>query len=125
MTGGFSILKDVSKTRVYQLATYRNNDGIFPDVLLSRPPSAELSENQKDEDTLPPYAQLDIILELYVEQDKSIDDIVEAGFAKEMVQRIVNLVNKNEYKRRQLAPGPKITPRAFGRERRYPITSGF
>lgn len=125
MTGGFSILKDISKTRVYQLATYRNNNGIFPDALLSRPPSAELSENQKDEDTLPPYAQLDSILELYVEQDKSIDDIVEAGFAKEMVQRIINLVNKNEYKRRQLAPGPKITPRAFGRERRYPITSGF
>jgi len=94
-------------------------------VLLSRPPSAELSENQKDEDILPPYAQLDPILELYVEQDKSIDDIVNAGFAKEKVQRIIDLVNKNEYKRRQLAPGPKITPRAFGRERRYPITSGF
>ncbi|WP_342227359.1 NAD+ synthase [Rickettsiella endosymbiont of Rhagonycha lignosa] len=124
MAGGFSVLKDVSKTRVYQLATYRNN-GIFPDVLLSRPPSAELSENQKDEDTLPPYAQLDTILELYVEQDKSMDDIVEAGFAKEMVQRIINLVNKNEYKRRQLATGPRVTPRSFGRERRYPITSGF
>lgn len=125
MAGGFAVLKDVSKTRVYQLATYRNIDGIFPDLLLTRPPTAELAENQKDEDSLPPYAQLDPILELYVEQDKSIDDIVKAGFAKEIVQKIINLVNKNEYKRRQLAPGPRITPRAFGRERRYPITSGF
>ena len=125
MAGGFSVLKDVSKTRVYQLARYRNQDGIFPDLLLTRPPTAELAENQKDEDTLPPYTQLDPILELYIEQDKSIDDIVKAGFAKETVQRVINLVNKNEYKRRQLAPGPRITPRAFGRERRYPITSGF
>lgn len=125
MAGGFSVLKDVSKTRVYQLSTYRNNDGIFPDVLLTRPPTAELAENQKDEDILPPYSQLDPILELYVEQDKSIDDIVKAGFAREIVQRVINLVDKNEYKRRQLAPGPRITPRAFGRERRYPITSGF
>lgn len=125
MAGGFAVLKDVSKTRVYQLATYRNIDGIFPDVLLTRPPTAELAENQKDADTLPLYTQLDPILELYVEQDKSIDDIVKAGFAKEIVQRVINLVNKNEYKRSQLAPGPRITPRAFGRERRYPITSGF
>ncbi|MEN9449920.1 MAG: synthase [Pseudomonadota bacterium] len=125
MAGGFAVLKDVSKTCVYQLATYRNSDGIFPDLLLTRPPTAELAENQKDEDTLPPYSQLDPILELYVEQDKSIDDIVKTGFEKEMVQRVINLVNKNEYKRRQLAPGPRITPRAFGRERRYPITSGF
>ncbi|MGC1853765.1 MAG: NAD+ synthase [Candidatus Aquirickettsiella sp.] len=125
MAGGFSVLKDISKTRVYQLATYRNNDGIFPDLLLTRPPTAELAENQKDEDTLPSYSQLDPILELYIEQDKSIDDIVKAGFAKEMVQKVISLVNKNEYKRRQLAPGPRITPRAFGRERRYPITSGF
>lgn len=125
MAGGFSVLKDVFKTRVYQLATYRNSDGVFPDVLLTRPPTAELAENQKDEDTLPPYAQLDPILELYIEQDKSIDDMVKAGFSRELVQRIINLVNKNEYKRRKLAPGPRITPRAFGRERRYPITSGF
>ncbi|MEN9916897.1 MAG: synthase [Pseudomonadota bacterium] len=125
MAGGFSVLKDVSKTRVYELAIYRNVDGIFPDMLLTRPPTAELADNQKDEDALPPYAQLDPILALYVEQDKSIDDIIKAGFAKETVQRIISLINKNEYKRRQLGPGPKITPRAFGRERRYPITSGF
>ncbi|TLY47614.1 MAG: NAD+ synthase [Gammaproteobacteria bacterium] len=125
MTGGFAVLKDVSKTRVYELAIYRNLDGIFPDELLTRSPTAELAENQKDEDTLPPYTQLDPILELYVEQDKSVADIIKAGFAKEIVQQVVSLVIKNEYKRRQLAPGPKITPRAFGRERRYPITSGF
>jgi NAD+ synthase (glutamine-hydrolysing) len=126
MAGGFSVLKDVSKTRVYQLATYRNkSDDIFPESLIRRPPTAELAENQKDEDILPLYTQLDPILELYVEQDKSIDDIVQLGFAKEIVQRVVNLVNKSEYKRRQLAPGPRISPRAFGRERRYPITSGF
>ncbi|MFZ0219778.1 MAG: NAD+ synthase [Candidatus Aquirickettsiella sp.] len=125
MASGFSVLKDVSKTRVYQLVTYRNSDGIFPDVLLTRPPTAELAENQKDEDTLPPYAQLDPILELYVEQDKSVDDIVKAGFTSKIVQQVINLVNKNEYKRRQLALGPRITSRAFGRERRYPITSGF
>lgn len=125
MVGGFSVLKDVSKTRVYELATYRNNDNVFPDELLTRSPTAELSENQKDEDTLPPYTQLDPILELYVEQDKSIDDIIKAGFTREIVQRVIRLINKNEYKRRQSAPGPKITARAFGRERRYPITSGF
>jgi NAD+ synthase (glutamine-hydrolysing) len=126
MAGGYAVLKDVSKTRVYQLATYRNkSNNIFPEALIKRPPTAELAENQKDEDTLPPYKQLDSILELYIEQDKSIDDIVKAGFAKEIVQKVINLVTKNEYKRRQLTPGPRITPRAFGRERRYPITSGF
>lgn len=126
MAGGFAVLKDILKTRVYQLATYRNSlDPIFPETLLTRAPTAELAESQKDEDTLPPYSQLDPILELYVEQDKSVDDIVKAGFPKETVQRIVNLVNKNEYKRRQLAIGPRITTHAFGRERRYPITSGF
>lgn len=126
MAGGYAVLKDVSKTRVYQLAAYRNNNNnIFPEILIKRPPTAELAENQKDEDTLPLYTQLDPILELYIEQDKSIDDIVKIGFAKEIVQKVINLVNKSEYKRRQLAPGPRVTPHAFGRERRYPITSGF
>lgn len=126
MAGGFAVLKDVFKTRVYQLATYRNKiSPVFPESLLTRAPSAELAENQKDEDTLPPYTQLDPILELYVEQEKSADEITTAGFAKELVQQVINLVNKNEYKRRQLAIGPRVTPRAFGRERRYPITSGF
>lgn len=125
MAGGFSVLKDVSKTRVYQLAAYRNNDDIFPQSLMTRPPTAELFENQKDEDTLPTYAQLDPILALYIEHDKSINDIVKAGFPRKTVQKIINLVNKNEYKRQQSAPGPRITPRAFGQERRYPITSGL
>lgn len=125
LTGGFAVLKDVSKTRVYELANFRNVNDVFPDELLTRSPTAELAENQKDEDTLPPYTLLDPILELYVEQDKSVDDIIKAGFSKEIVQQIVNLVNKNEYKRRQLAPGPKITPHAFNRERRFPITSGL
>lgn len=125
MAGGYAVLKDVSKTFVYQLANYRNSDDIFPESLILRPPSAELAENQKDEDILPPYFLLDPILELYVEQDKSIDDIVKAGFDKKVVQKVVNLINKNEYKRRQIALGPRITPRAFDRERRYPITSGF
>ncbi|MDQ8039996.1 MAG: NAD+ synthase [Rickettsiella sp.] len=126
MVGGFAVIKDVPKTMVYKLANYRNTvSPIFPKKLLSRPPSAELAENQRDVDTLPPYSELDPILELYVEQDKSLDDIVAAGFAKETVSKIINLVNKNEYKRRQIAVGPRITQRAFGRERRYPITSGF
>ena len=125
LTGGFAVLKDVLKTRVYELANFRNVDKIFPEELLTRSPTAELAENQKDEDILPPYTQLDPILELYVEQDKSVDDIIKVGFSKEIVQQIVSLVNKNEYKRRQLAPGPKITPHAFNRERRFPITSGF
>ncbi len=92
---------------------------------MTRPPTAELFEKQKDEDTLPTYAQLDPILALYIENDKSINDIVKAGFPKKTVQKIINLVNKNEYKRQQSAPGPRITPRAFGQERRYPITSGL
>ena len=126
MAGGFAVLRDVFKTRVYQLATYRNKiSSVFPESLLTRAPTAELAENQKDEDTLPPYTQLDPILELYIEQEKSIDEIIDAGFAKELVQRVINLVDKNEYKRRQLAIGPRVTPRAFSRERRYPITSGF
>ncbi|OJA00345.1 hypothetical protein BEV13_03910 [Rickettsiella grylli] len=125
MAGGFSVLKDVTKTRVYQLAIYRNRCKIFPNSLMTRAPSAELFENQKDEDLLPSYAQLDPILELYIEHDKSINDIVQAGFPREIVQKIIHLVNKNEYKRQQSAPGPRITPRAFGQERRYPITSAF
>ena len=126
MAGGFAVLKDVSKTMVYKLANYRNTRSpIFPEELLSRPPSAELAENQQDADSLPPYSELDPILELYVEKDKSLADIVAAGFARKIVEKVINLVNKNEYKRRQIAVGPRITPRAFGRERRYPITSGF
>lgn len=126
MAGGFAVIKDVPKTMVYKLAHYRNTIApIFPKELLSRAPSAELAADQCDEDSLPPYSELDPILALYVEQDKSLADIVAAGFKKEVVERIINLVDKSEYKRRQIAVGPRTTTRAFGRERRYPITSGF
>lgn len=126
MAGGFALLKDVPKTLVYKLANYRNTlSAIFPKELLSRAPSAELAENQHDEDFLPPYNELDKILKLYVEENKSFSDIVAKGYAKDTVERVINLVNKNEYKRRQIAVGPRITQRAFDRERRYPITSGF
>jgi len=126
MAGGFAPLKDVSKTMVYKLAHYRNTVSlILPTPLLSRAPSAELADNQCDEDSLPPYVELDAILELYVEKDKSLTDILAAGFDRETVEKVIHLVNKNEYKRRQIAVGPRITQHAFDRERRYPITSGF
>ncbi len=126
MAGGFAVLKDVPKTMVYKLANYRNTRSpIFPEALLSRAPSAELAENQRDDESLPLYTELDTILELYVEKDKSLSDIIAAGFEKEVVEKVVHLVNKNEYKRRQIAVGPRTTLRAFGRERRYPITSDF
>ncbi|WP_218813841.1 NAD+ synthase [Rickettsiella endosymbiont of Dermanyssus gallinae] len=126
MAGGFAVIKDVPKTMIYKLAHYRNTiTPIFPKELLSRAPSAELAADQCDEDSLPPYSELDPILALYVEQDKSLTDIVAAGFKKEVVERIIKLVDKSEYKRRQIAVGPRTTTRAFGRERRYPITSGF
>ena len=94
-------------------------------VLLARPPSAELAPDQKDQDSLPPYEILDPIIELYVEKDQCIDAIVAQGFDKEVVVKVVKLINQNEYKRRQAAPGVRISERAFGRDRRYPITSGF
>ena len=126
MAGGFSVIKDVPKTLVYQLARYRNSiSPVIPERVITRPPSAELAPDQKDEDSLPPYEVLDPILQRFIEQDESMDDIVAAGFERDTVDRIIRLVKINEYKRRQAAPGIKITPRAFGRERRYPITSKF
>ncbi|BBB15670.1 NAD synthase [Candidatus Rickettsiella viridis] len=126
MAGGFAVIKDVPKMMVYKLAHYRNSiTPVFPKELLARAPSAELASDQRDEDSLPPYSELDPILALYVEQDKSVADIVAAGFKKEMVERIIKLVDRSEYKRRQIAVGPRTTTRAFGRERRYPISSGF
>ena len=126
MAGGFAPLKDISKERVYRLCYYRNrNREMIPARILSRPPSAELAEDQKDEDSLPPYPVLDRILELYLEQEKSIDFIVNNGFDDAVVRDVVRKVNRNEYKRRQAAPGVKITRRALGRERRYPITSRY
>ncbi len=126
MAGGFSVIKDVFKTQVYQLARYRNTlSSLFPEALLVRAPSAELAENQYDENTLPPYSELDRILGLYLEEDKSLNEIVQQGFPQALVENVLRTVDRNEYKRRQAAIGPRVSPRAFGRERRYPISSGF
>ena len=126
MAGGYNALKDVKKTLVFRLAEYRNSiSENIPQRVIDRPPSAELAPDQKDTDSLPPYEVLDEILENYVERDMSIEDIVAAGFEQEMVYRVLRMVDINEYKRRQAAPGVRITQRAFGRDRRYPITSGY
>lgn len=126
MAGGFAPLKDVYKQQVYQLAHYRNGIApVIPERVITRPPSAELAPGQIDEDSLPPYALLDAILQMYVEEDRAVEEIVAAGFPAEHVLRTVSLVDRNEYKRRQAPPGVRISRRAFGRERRYPITSGF
>jgi len=128
MAGGFAVVKDVPKTMVYELSRYRNSVAgreLIPSTVIEKQPSAELRPEQKDIDTLPPYELLDPILTAYVEEDKSIEQIVAMGFDEEMVKRTVRLVDRSEYKRRQAAPGTKITPRAFGRDRRLPITSRF
>lgn len=126
MAGGFAPLKDVPKLLVYQLAAYRNSvSPVIPERVMSRAPSAELAPDQKDEDSLPPYAVLDPILARYIEQDQSADEIIAAGFHPDHVARAIRLVDRSEYKRRQSPPGIKITERAFGRDRRYPMTSGY
>jgi NAD+ synthase (glutamine-hydrolysing) len=126
MAGGFSVLKDVLKTEVYALAAYRNRIApVIPERVISRPPSAELSENQTDEDSLPPYAVLDPIIQDYMEKNLSAEDIIQQGYPADRVHHILALIKKSEYKRRQAAPGIKISPRAFGRDWRYPITSKF
>lgn len=126
MVGGFALLKDVYKTTVYRLARYRNAlSCVIPERVIDRPPSAELAPNQKDQDTLPPYPILDEILERYIARDESPDEIAKAGFAKETVIKVVRMINRNEYKRHQAPVGIRITERAFGKDRRYPITSGY
>ncbi|GAB4357872.1 MAG: NAD+ synthase [Gammaproteobacteria bacterium] len=126
MAGGFAPIKDVPKTLVYELARYRNRlSPVIPERVLTRPPSAELAPDQKDTDSLPPYEVLDPILERFVERDLSVEEIVAEGFDPDTVRRVVGMVNRNEYKRRQAPPGVRITRRAFGRDRRYPLTSGF
>lgn len=126
MVGGFAPIKDVYKTLVYRLARHRNSLGeVIPERVLTRPPSAELRPDQTDQDSLPPYEILDGILKAYVEEQRSIADIVQLGFAEETVRRVASLVRRSEYKRRQAPPGPKITARAFGRDRRYPITAVY
>ncbi|MBT3602609.1 MAG: NAD+ synthase [Candidatus Latescibacteria bacterium] len=126
MAGGFAVIKDIYKTLVYDLSEYRNSlsDGpVIPPTIIERPPTAELRDNQKDTDSLPPYPILDPILKAYVEDDISLQDIVAQGFDKDLVVRIIRAVDINEYKRRQAPPGVKITQRAFGRDRRLPITN--
>jgi NAD+ synthase (glutamine-hydrolysing) len=128
MAGGFAVIKDVFKTAVYQLSNYcniRSGKEIIPVSIINKEPSAELRPNQKDTDSLPPYDLLDPILAAYVEEDKSIEEIIGMGFPAEMVKKAARLVDISEYKRRQAPPGVKITPRAFGRDRRLPITNKF
>jgi NAD+ synthase (glutamine-hydrolysing) len=126
MCGGFAPIKDVYKGLVYRLSRYRNTLGpVIPERVLTRPPSAELRPDQKDEDSLPPYDVLDPVLEAYVEDSRSVADIVAMGYDEATVRRIARLVRSAEYKRRQAPPGPKVTRRAFGRERRYPLTAVY
>ncbi|RDL14822.1 NAD+ synthase (glutamine-hydrolysing) [Serratia fonticola] len=126
MAGGFDVLKDVPKTLVFKLSEYRNTVSyVIPQRVIDRPPSAELAPDQLDQDSLPPYDILDAILEGYVERDKSVADLVAEGFEEAVVRKVIRLVDINEYKRRQAAVGPRITARNFGKDRRYPITSGF
>jgi NAD+ synthase (glutamine-hydrolysing) len=128
MAGGFAPIKDVPKTLVYQLSRWRNaqdDSPPIPERVIDKPPSAELRPDQKDTDSLPPYDVLDPVIEAYVEEDRSPSDIVEAGFDAELVQRVVAMIDRAEYKRRQAPPGVKITPKAFGRDRRMPITNGY
>jgi NAD+ synthase (glutamine-hydrolysing) len=128
MAGGFAVIKDVPKLLVYELARWRNaqpGGAVIPDGSIDKPPSAELRPDQTDQDSLPPYEVLDAILERYVERDWSLDEIAAEGYDRDTVSRVLRLVDLNEYKRRQAPPGVKITQRAFGKDRRLPITSGF
>ena len=136
MAGGFAVIKDVPKTLVYKLAEYRNGvrgsefgvrskNFIIPERVLTKAPTAELRPNQTDQDILPPYDMLDDILKAYVEYDKSFAEIMEMGFGKETVRKVIRMVDKSEYKRRQSPPGVKITPRALGKDRRVPITNRY
>ncbi len=126
MAGGFAVVKDVPKTLVYDLAHYRNSLGqVIPQRVLDRPPSAELRPDQRDTDSLPPYDVLDPLLRAYVEEDRELSEIVAMGFDEAMVKRVMTMVDRSEYKRRQSPPGVRITPRAFGKDRRLPITNKF
>ena len=126
MAGGFAPIKDCSKTLVYRLSNYRNSlSPAIPQRVIDRPPSAELRPDQKDTDSLPPYEILDAILELFIEDDLSVDEITARGYDREVVGKVLEMVKRNEYKRRQAPPGVRISNRAFGRDWRYPITSGY
>jgi NAD+ synthase (glutamine-hydrolysing) len=126
MAGGFAPIKDCSKTLVYALARYRNTLGaVIPERVITREPSAELRPDQKDSDSLPAYDVLDPILEAFIEEDLSVDEIESRGFDRSTVIQVLEMVKRNEYKRRQAPPGVRISGRAFGRDWRYPITSGY
>jgi NAD+ synthetase len=126
MAGGFAVLKDIVKTLVYRLARWRNERSpVIPQRVIDRAPSAELRPDQKDEDSLPPYEVLDAVVERYMERDMSAEQIAGAGFDMAAVREVMRLIRAAEYKRRQSPPGVRITPRSFGKDWRYPITSGF
>jgi NAD+ synthase (glutamine-hydrolysing) len=128
LAGGFAPIKDVPKTLVYELARWRNgrtDPPPIPDRVLEKPPSAELRAGQRDTDSLPPYEVLDPIIEDYVEEDRSAEELVEAGADPELIGSVIALIDRAEYKRRQAPPGVKITPKAFGRDRRLPITNAY
>jgi NAD+ synthase (glutamine-hydrolysing) len=128
MSGGYAVIKDVPKTLVYALSRYRNTLGnapVIPEDVLTKPPSAELKPDQLDQDTLPPYEVLDPIIDAYVEDNLSVDEIVALGYDRAIVERVVQMIIRNEYKRRQAPPGVKITPRAFGRDWRLPLAHRY
>jgi NAD+ synthase (glutamine-hydrolysing) len=128
MAGGYAVLKDVLKTLVYELCIYRNkvsDHPVIPQNVINKPPSAELRPDQKDSDSLPPYDELDPILQAYVEDDRTFDEMLAMGYKREIIERAIRLVDISEYKRRQAPPGIKITNRAFGRDRRLPIVNRY
>jgi NAD+ synthase (glutamine-hydrolysing) len=126
MAGGFAVIKDVPKTLVYKLAKYRNAiEPAIPGSVFTKAPTAELRHDQKDSDTLPSYNDLDRILKAYIEEDKAFGDIVKMGFDGNIVKGVLGMVDNSEYKRRQAPPGIKITPKAFGKDRRMPITNRY
>jgi NAD+ synthase (glutamine-hydrolysing) len=128
MAGGFAVIKDIPKTMVYELCTWKNrkNTGaVIPERIFTKEPSAELKPDQKDSDMLPPYPLLDPILKAYIEDDRSFDEIVSLDYDAKGIEKVVLMIDKSEYKRRQAPPGIKITQRAFGRDRRFPITNKY
>jgi NAD+ synthase (glutamine-hydrolysing) len=126
MAGGFAVIKDIAKTLVYRLCDYRNSvSEVIPQRILTRGPSAELRENQLDQDSLPPYEILDGIMKMYMEENRSVAEIIEAGYPAADVARVTRLIKINEYKRRQSPVGIRVTHRGFGRDWRYPITNRF
>jgi NAD+ synthase (glutamine-hydrolysing) len=126
MAGGFAVIKDIAKTLVYRLSRWRNREHeVIPERIITRAPSAELRPNQVDQDSLPPYEVLDAIMQMYMEENRSSDEIIAAGYPREAVDKVVRLIRISEYKRRQAPVGIRVTARAFGRDWRMPITSRF